>query len=237
AAAGAGGNGQSWATAFQDLPSALAAVNAASCALDIWVAGGAYSTGGSSLTPGPHTAIYGGFVSGQSSLGQRDWQAHPTVISGSSVLAFFDGSVSAIGADTILDGLTFEGASSYAVETFDASPTIRNCAFLGNHQGAFVNNGAASFQNCSFLNNSGVADGAGIGSYGGATAVLGCVFSNHAATANGGALYAQTGGLTVTNSLLIDNSAPAGGGIGFGVASNVVVVNCTIADNSATLEG
>ena len=88
-AAAPGGNGASWATAFKYLQDGLAA---ASDGTDIWVAQGTYYPDeGAGITPDDraatfrlksHVAIYGGFVGTETSLDQRDWEAHPSVLSG-----------------------------------------------------------------------------------------------------------------------------------------------------------
>ena len=85
AAAAPGGNGLTWATAFNSLQGALSAVGSGTCVRNIWMAAGTYypTTGGDTsarfnLPAG--AAIYGGFLSGQTNLVQRNWQANPTTI-------------------------------------------------------------------------------------------------------------------------------------------------------------
>ena len=77
-------DGASWATAYTDLQSALAA---ATSGKQIWVAAGTYKP---SVPAGraatfrmiDGVAMYGGFAGYESSLSQRNWQANVTILSG-----------------------------------------------------------------------------------------------------------------------------------------------------------
>jgi predicted outer membrane repeat protein len=95
ASAAAGGDGESWATAFDKLQDALACVRSGgSCAgvTEIWVAKGVYypdeGTGitdddvGASFALIPDVGLYGGFAGTELSREQRDWSANLTVLSG-----------------------------------------------------------------------------------------------------------------------------------------------------------
>lgn len=83
----AGGDGMSWATAFTDLHDALEAVGDGDA---IWIAEGTYTpdrgTGDRSLffgfPPRRSVSIYGGFAGDETLLEERDWEAHPTILSG-----------------------------------------------------------------------------------------------------------------------------------------------------------
>lgn len=88
----AGGDGTSWATAYNRLDTALSAHPGE----DIWVARGLYTpplNAEPDLTPSerrrqtsflipPDTRIYGGFAGGESALDERNVRANPTVLSG-----------------------------------------------------------------------------------------------------------------------------------------------------------
>jgi len=80
-----GGDGSSWADAFRDLHDGL---DAAQPGDEIWVAQGTYKPappGGNqavSFEMRPGVALYGGFDGSETSLDQRDWVAHPTILSG-----------------------------------------------------------------------------------------------------------------------------------------------------------
>ncbi|MCK4773648.1 MAG: FG-GAP repeat protein, partial [Candidatus Krumholzibacteria bacterium] len=82
------GNGSSWTDAFTDLQLALSMAQSCTCVTEIWIAGGTYkpTTSGSDrnatfqLMNG--VAIYGGFAGTETTLGERDWVANVTVLSG-----------------------------------------------------------------------------------------------------------------------------------------------------------
>jgi hypothetical protein len=85
------GTGRSWSDAFVEVQSALAVANAGDA---IWIAEGVYYPDydpDSSAYTGSVTAtfelvdgvaLYGGFVGTETSREQRDWSAHPTILSG-----------------------------------------------------------------------------------------------------------------------------------------------------------
>lgn len=83
-----GGDGTSWAAAFDDLQAALASLAPGSGVTEVWVAEGVYRP---APAGGPTSAsfelvegvrVYGGFDGTEASLDQRDWNAHECVLSG-----------------------------------------------------------------------------------------------------------------------------------------------------------
>jgi hypothetical protein len=87
--AGAGGDGTSWATAFQQVQDALAIAQSGD---QVWVAKGTYrpGTGASPRTVrfdvSSGIALYGGFAGDELTLDERDWVANETVLSGDLLL-------------------------------------------------------------------------------------------------------------------------------------------------------
>ncbi|MBC8012010.1 MAG: right-handed parallel beta-helix repeat-containing protein, partial [Burkholderiales bacterium] len=77
AAAAAGGNGQSWATAFNNIAAALAAADDGA---DIWIATGVYSAPAVSVPAG--TKLYSGFAGTETTFDQRDPATYPVVFNG-----------------------------------------------------------------------------------------------------------------------------------------------------------
>jgi hypothetical protein len=141
------GDGTSWANAFRELRTALAATSAPA---EIWVAEGTYHPGLA------HTAtfalrsglgLYGGFAGDETARDERDPTEHRTVLSGEigdpqeiddNVCHIVTGS----GTDStaVLDGFSVTGAYAYSctyrggggLYNAAGSPTIRNVRFHGN---------------------------------------------------------------------------------------------------------
>ncbi len=177
--AGPGGDGTSWATAYDNLAAALSSISSG----QVWVAEGFYTPG----NPGDEAAsfemlnnveIYGGFVGNETSRNQRDWTANVTTLSGDlggddvyghnwnintpnsdHIIRAVD-----VDASAILDGFVVIGGHS----SFEAgagifiqggSPTILNCSFEWNLAGFSGGGGALAldaspvFEACRFINN------------------------------------------------------------------------------------
>lgn len=153
--------GLSWADAFVDLQHALASARARPGADEVWVAEGTYRpTAGTdraaSFVLSADVAVYGGFAGTETRLADRDWIAHPTVLSGDIgavgvrtdnsthvvVATKFEGPVT---ASTVLDGFTITGGyadgtgpavdpgEGGGVFLFGVSPTLRHLVIVENH--------------------------------------------------------------------------------------------------------
>lgn len=172
------GDGSSWADAYPDLRPAL---DAALPGDELWVAQATYVPGPTAASSDTFlmksgVALYGGFAGVETSRAQRDWAAHPTVLSGdvgqddvytptwnigTSNSAHV---VTALGVDAtaVLDGFVVRaghtgpvGTPAGAPEMFGgglyaigASPTVANCVFERNVC-AFASGGAIYLQNAS----------------------------------------------------------------------------------------
>ncbi|NLE57722.1 MAG: hypothetical protein GX616_05130, partial [Planctomycetes bacterium] len=238
AAAPAGGDGTSWATAYQDLQKAFD-----DRAMEIWVAAGTYKpdrgTGSrsASFRLTEKTAVYGGFASGETDLNQRNPAVNVTILSGD--LAGDDGAnftniaensynvVVSRGCNgsTILDGFTIRGGYANGSSNYigsgpgifnhvGSSPVISNCILTANRAKYY---GGAIY----------VSSGA-------APQVLNSTFDGNWAESNsGGAVSCQSGSRArFDNCLFTGNSGIYGGAVDC-KSDYAGFVNCTFVANTA----
>jgi len=250
-------DGSSWANAFTDLQSALAAPAAADKVTEIWVAEGTYRpTAGvdraATFTLRADVPVYGGFVGTETHREQRAPTAHLTVLSGDIGAAGDDSDNSyhvVTGADGgCLDGVTVtkgradtNGGGMY---NSHVRVTVVNCVFSDNSATA---NGGAIYQTggqldmCgSTLSGNSAADGGGLYFYDknaeGSSTVSGCTFAGNTADGGGGGIASLHSTLSVDHCVFRGNSAAAGGGIG-GKTGTMPVSHCTFSGNTATVRG
>lgn len=151
--------GQSWADAHPDLQSALLKAQSGDT---VWVAEGAYFPTSTtdrnvSFEPKSGTRLFGGFAGAESSLAQRHWETHPTVLSGDigqtgdstdnsynvvylhypEIGTLMDGFIVRDGNADSFDGDAYDrircGGGMYIYgEDWEAYPDIRNCTFVHN---------------------------------------------------------------------------------------------------------
>jgi len=254
ASAPSGGTGLSWLSPYNDLQTALAAVQ--DCRKILWVANGTYrpTTGSNasiSFSIPPNAIVYGGFSGNENSLNQRNITANRTILSGdigvqgatndnSFYVVLFDGGSTAIDASTKLDGVYVEGGRSAGIEVSLANPVIENCIIQSNRgSGLFVFNGAPVIRQSKFLNNYSSSGGGGAKVQSdfagtGTTIFQDCEITGNRSTFGAG-VEVIGGQALLANCLIRDNVATANGG---GVAtvngvSTATVVNCTIYNNTA----
>ena len=157
-------NGSSWANAYTNLQSAI---NATAVNGSIWVAEGTYKptvefdaddSGGSDVREktfyiNKNLKIYGGFAGSEFSLGQRDWVANPTILSGdigtpnnsfdnAYHVVFIDGTTNSITNSTVLEG--FHITRGYA----DKQGGV-NLVPFNSFGGAIFHNGRGNGNECS----------------------------------------------------------------------------------------
>lgn len=254
--AGAAGanNGTSWADAYTNLQTALAAAVSGD---EIWVAAGTYKPTATtdrtiSFVLEDGVGIYGGFAGTETALSQRNPAANVTILSGdigtaavatdnSYHVVTSDGTVTASG---ILDGFTITGGRADggadpidrggAVYTSLGSPTFVRCTFSSNHAGnrgggVRVASGSPSFADCAFQGNTASTAGAGLSAgFVGSMQVRRCVFrSNSVGNSTGGGGIEATDNTTVINSVIAQNSP--NGVVFFGGGNSFT--NSTIANN------
>ncbi|MBN1908398.1 MAG: hypothetical protein JW818_01550, partial [Pirellulales bacterium] len=194
-----GGDGLTWATAYNDLQPALARSATLNADADpannidsIWIAEGTYKPT-SELEPGdPRSAsfslvnnvtLYGGFAGAETALEQRDWTAHPVTLSGDlgTPVDNSDNAYTVVycseGIEIALDGLQFIGGNGNGVYD-DSRPERR------------IGGGVYSLGNL---------------------ALIQCVVSENTADHRGGGVYC-TGTLTIADCQVSNNSTIGRGG-------------------------
>ena len=221
-----GGDGSSWANALPDLHVALLNNTA-----QIWVAEGIYSTNSEwknpavSFTLRDSVDLYGGFQGNETSLEQRDPQAHTTTLTGDDI-AFHV--VSTEGSATI-DGFTITGGN--AVGTSGAR-------FNG---GGILIGGVTQIQNCIITENYATSNGGGIYNDSYSVSIADCVFEENEAGSMGGAIYTTSGATEVFDSTFINNGAAGGGAIFTDnhspIGDKMFVNRCSFTKNYISVDG
>ena len=250
--------GQTWQDAFTNLHMALGASQPGD---SIWVAEGIYvpaigASRDSSFNLPSEVRLFGGFAGTESSILQRDWQAHPTVLSG-DIGVFGDSTDNAytilylLNPDlgTVVDGLTFRHGIADNPESAPAASSPKKC---GGAMYIMAANGIAypDIQNCIFEHNYAFlrggavyVNGEGTGSV--APRFLNCIFRHNRARINGGGVY-RDGSSWVERSpdfgacLFEQNfSNRRGGGLYFNDrerTDTMDLVDCTFLKNTINLE-
>ncbi|MBI4580395.1 MAG: right-handed parallel beta-helix repeat-containing protein, partial [Planctomycetes bacterium] len=234
-----GGDGLSWATAFNDIQRALCRAGGSNGAVqEIWVSQGTYrpdaGTGrrdvGFILANG--IALYGGFVGTEISRDQRDPAAHVTTLSGDIGTAGVatDNSYhvvvgSGTDATAVLDGFTITGGY---VDTAD---------FPGNTGGGLlVENGAPTIANCVFVGNYAGQGGGAVGNHQASPTLTNCTFDSNSGGeyAGGAVLNYSLCNPTITGCTFQSNSAVFAGAILNAFTSSPTITGCTFDQNSTT---
>lgn len=261
ASAPGGGDGLSWATAFQTLQAGLAA---ASSGDEVWVAEGVYTPG----APGNRAAtftlkegvkVYGGFAGGESLRAERDPERRRTILSGdlqgddSGMDNKTDNSyhvvtaLSGITHATLLDGFTIQGGyadgsdpdnNGGGMRNVSSEPVLFRITFLGNFAaeggGAMHNSGSnPRIYSCTFINNLAGEGGAIYNASGSAPRVVSTVLNANQADKGGAIFNASGSSLDMSNATVAYNSAPSGGGGIYNATSGPKVKNSILWGNSA----
>lgn len=253
-----GGNGASWATAFNNAQDAIhTAVRSRGVVTEIWVAAGTYLPDQGSgdrlrnFRLVNNVTIYGGFAGNETQLNQRDPNANPTILSGdiglpgnSSDNCYHVLSGVDLDATAVLDGFIIRGGNANADYPHDAgggirlgcgSPTIRNCTFTLNSAvvggaAATDSGSSATFENCRFVENAATYSGGAVFAYDSSLAFHGCTFEDNYAP-NSGAFESVFGtGSTLVDCLFSLNTAEWGGALGF-YQSSGTISGCEFGNN------
>ncbi|HWB19685.1 MAG TPA: right-handed parallel beta-helix repeat-containing protein, partial [Phycisphaerales bacterium] len=257
-----GGNGLTWATAFQDIKSAyqLADPNGSGATTfgQIWVAQGTYyPTHFASANDARSKTFYifhknltvlGGFVGDEADSSQRDFVAHPTILSGDigvqgdpsdNVRYVLRAPSSSIDATAILDGFTVrDGNANNDLErgggllAEGGHPQIRNCNFTNNYayrRGAGIYSSASlTVTDCTFINNTGAIEGGGGAELVGGT-VTNCYFES-----NSGQVGGLRGATSIDNCTFVNNTGSGGAG---GSSGGTMYTDCYFAGNVCHFSG
>lgn len=266
ASATAGGDGQSWATAYNDLKDALALGNYQAGDV-VWVAAGTYypTTGtdrDSTFQLRNNLALLGGFLPGDSLLSQRNWSTNTTILSGDIGTAndTSDNSYHVVSgwfgdSTAILDGFTITGGNANGggwvngggMWNFSSpgftGPLVKNCSFklnyARNNGGAVYNyENSATLDNCWFENNVANEGGAIFNGTDASSIIVDCFFGQDSARAFGGAIHANLSEPTILNCRFEANHANFfGGAINFLSNPSAQIINCEFRGNTSAGNG
>jgi hypothetical protein len=232
-------NGASWATAYGNLQTALAASSAGG---SIWVAQGTYKTTATTTRTiyfniPSDVKVYGGFAATETMLSQRNPRTNITILSGeigntnttidnSYHVVNLDGS----GANTLLDGFTVTGGFA----NFDPSKTISAAALpststIETGGGIVVQNaGVPTIVNCMIVSNAAEAGGGIYASDASMPKIMACKIMSNQATFGAGIYFQDGSNGSVTNTLISGNRAI---GAVYNNLSNPMITNCTFGGN------
>ncbi len=224
-------NGSSWGQAFATVSHAL---SQASGGDQLWVAAGTYSE---KISIPAGVAVLGGFAGTETSVDQRDWASHVTILDGGG-----SGTIVSLSTDvassTGLDGFTVQNGT-YGIVTGGSGASILSHNIIRNHSGSW--NGQNMIQNAGAVQLKGgfplLAN----------NLITGNSYTN-GFTGSGvraGGLLISGGTPMVINNTIVDNSlsapgAVASGALGAGIwiaSGDVILENNIVADNNASADG
>ncbi len=225
-------DGVTWATAFQDIQSAVDAA-ANSGGGDVWVAAGTYtSTSNPVVTLRSGASLYGEFAGTETAASQRDLLAHTAVIDGENTRRCVVGAnQSALDGFTVARGNASDGGG---MSNLSCSPTVTNCLFTGNgtsdYGGGMYNSSCSpTVTNCMFTGNTCNSFGGGMYNWSSSPKLTNCVFTGNASNNGGGALLNDNGsGPVLTNCTFLGNRARDTGGALYSLYSFPVLTNCVL---------
>ncbi len=209
------GDGSSWSNAHTRLDTALAAANAGD---EIWVASGTYTppNAATSFALRSSVRVYGGFSGNETLRGQRNWIAHPTILSGD------------IGQDDMIDPNPFGPGWPFNV--------IFNTANAAHVVVADGVDSTSVLDGFSIVKGNAVGSGGGFQCVNGNPVVTNCAFADcFAQFGHGGAIYLASSNASITHCTFYHNLAyqGSGGAIFVGGTSLPTIHDCTFSTNEA----
>ncbi|MEM8901697.1 MAG: choice-of-anchor Q domain-containing protein, partial [Bacteroidota bacterium] len=245
--AGGQNDGSSWTNAYTDLQDALATARNCGDVTAIWLAEGTYvPTDGLDrkvtfqLVDG--VSLYGGFDGNESTISDRDWTLHPTILSGilglepvnnDTVHSYSVVSGENLSDNTIIDGLTIRDAENWS----GTEDNLGGGMFLSKTDPTLITN--PIIRNCSFVSNvNDIFDGGGLRLVNVSPLIDACLFQDNYTDDEGGGLYITgVDSLRITNSRFIDNeSLDPGGAISVQIPQ-LDIENCVFTGNYASTGG
>ena len=216
-----GNDGSSWELAKRTVQ---AGINAAvPSAGQVWVGGGTYVE---RIVLPLGVAVFGGFGGNETSLSQRNWIAHGTVLDGNrsgSVVTPITG----VTGSTRIDGFilrngngTLSGTNRFGggIYCSGASPTVANCTIAGNTV---------------------TGSGGGIYCSGSSPTVLSTILVGNTASGSGGGLFCDNSYPTVLHCTITANTVGGGGGAVYSYAFGSLsptIANTILAFNSSGIQ-
>lgn len=231
-------DGLSWTTAKLTVQAGL---NAAVSGDELWVAAGTYVE---CVTLPDGVALYGGFVSGETDLSQRNWTTNPTILDGNASAAVVTTSANAT-STTRIDGFTIRNGNATkgaGIATGFSSPTVANNTITGNAglgiyccrsiiANNIISNNTSSGVYCgsASITNNTITENTSCGILCGGTPTI----TNNRITGNaGGGIHCNCASPTIANNAISGNSATYGAGIQCNNASPMIVNNTIIGNSS-----
>lgn len=256
------GRGLSWTDAFTELPSALRSARTGD---QVWVARGTYEptlgtdrTSSFALPDG--VAVYGGFAGTEATLGQRDWKANVTTLSGNigarrdaSDNSYHVVTASGLTAPTTLDGFTVRagnaapgdskqqrGGGLWVVDSANWL-TLANLVVLENSAavgaGVYLQHSSPTLTDVALVGNVSSILGGGIAAFQASPTMNGVRFRGNSAAYHGGGLFNLESSPKMRSVAFVGNVAKYGGGIYNNSTSRPTLTDVDFSGNRATQSG
>ncbi len=221
-----GGDGSSWAGAFNAITAALRIGSASD---EVWVAAGTYRE---SIWLVEGLALYGGFTGGEQIREERNWTAHVTTLrAGRGETATVRGANQAV-----LDGFSVTGGTERGVDCYATSPVLSHCVIRQNGGcGVYCAREGSRPQliDCRIIANTG---GGVICQENSQPRLEWCEIARNTG-ANAGGLLCESASIPVLTDCVIQGNAASNGGGILCSESSPTFERCTITGNTATGEG
>jgi hypothetical protein len=237
-------DGTSWANAYQGAGGLAIALAAAIASDQIWVAQGAYkptltATRTISFNLKSGVEIYGGFAGGETTLDQRDFNAHVTILTGD--LLGNDGPPGSFtnNADNSHHVVNGAGANSTAIlDGFSITAGFANLASNNFDKGGgiiFLTNSNGTIRNCIIEYNRCTFGGGAVYINSSSPGFVDVIMRNNIGGSFGGAIDMATNCSPLFNRCqFIGNTAARAGGVEIFGNSHPTIYNCLFSGNSVT---